>query len=153
HSREQLAIQPHTHLLVSVADLPSIWSATTSDAAAASAFVTNENEMPAEPFDWGTLKWLSNEKLSPGAEQTLGICHILPGQRNPLHYHPNCEEVLYMISGQGQHGFDGELIPLAAGSTIRIPAGVKHNLANTGSETITCLISFSSGRRETVFLE
>ena len=59
----------------------------------------------------------------------------------------------YMIAGQGLHSFDEKSIPLRAGSTIRIPAGVKHNLSNTGNETIVCLISFSSGQRETVFLE
>lgn len=42
---------------------------------------------------------------------------------------------------------------LQRGSVIRIPAGVRHNLSNIGSETIVCLISFSSGDRETVFLE
>ncbi|MFM9964719.1 MAG: hypothetical protein ACKV2Q_26230 [Planctomycetaceae bacterium] len=44
-------------------------------------------------------------------------------------------------------------VALQRGSVIRIPAGVRHNLSNTGSETIVCLISFSSGARETVFLE
>jgi hypothetical protein len=36
---------------------------------------------------------------------------------------------------------------------MRVPAGVKHNLRNTDVEPIICLIAFSSGRRETVFLE
>ncbi len=116
-------------------------------------FVVNSDQISGESFDWGTLKWLCNAKQSPGAQQTVGICHIRPGQTNPLHYHPNCEEVLVMLAGSGQHSFDGTLIELTPGSTIRIPAGVKHNLANTGSETIICLISFSSGERETVFLE
>jgi mannose-6-phosphate isomerase-like protein (cupin superfamily) len=148
HSREQLERERHTHLLASVAELPSIW-----DRPAAPAYVASEGQMPAESFEWGTLKWLCNDRLSPGAEQTVGICNIHPGKRNPLHYHPNCEEVLFMISGKGMHGYDGARIPLAAGSTMRVPAGVKHNLENTGSEAIVCLISFSSGRRETVFLE
>jgi phosphonatase-like hydrolase len=148
HSRDQLQREPHTHLLASVADLPSIWT----DARRA-AYVTEAAELPEESFDWGTLRWLCNDKLSPGAAQTIGICHIFPGRRNPLHYHPNCEEVLHMLAGAGTHSLDGELVKISPGTTIRIPAGVKHNLANTGSEVITCLISFSSGRRETVFLE
>jgi mannose-6-phosphate isomerase-like protein (cupin superfamily) len=77
----------------------------------------------------------------------------LPGKRNPLHFHPNCEEVLYVISGQGIHSYDGKTVDLKAGMTIRIPAGVKHNLTNTGTETLKTLISFSSGDRKTVFLE
>jgi quercetin dioxygenase-like cupin family protein len=115
--------------------------------------VTDSAELPAETFAWGALKWLCNERLSPGAAQTVGICHILPGQRNPVHYHPNCEEVLYMLAGRGQHSLDGELIDLKPGMTVRIPANVRHNLTNTGWEPITCLIAFSSGQRETVFLE
>jgi quercetin dioxygenase-like cupin family protein len=117
------------------------------------SFVRHSDEVSEEPFEWGTLKWLCNTKIAPGAAQTIGICHILPGRRNPMHYHPNCEEVLHMIAGVGRHSFDGQLVELRPGSTIRIPAGVKHNLENCGSETIVCLISFSSGERETVFLE
>jgi quercetin dioxygenase-like cupin family protein len=119
----------------------------------AAAHVFHSDDLATESFDWGTLRWLCNERLSAGAAQTLGICQILPGQRNPVHYHPNCEEVLYLLSGQGEHSFDGASVSLRAGSTIRIPVGVKHNLANTGTDVLTCLISFSSGTRETVFLE
>lgn len=119
----------------------------------AASFVTTSDDLPEESFDWGMLKWLSSDKLSPGAAQTLGICHIRPGRSNPVHYHPNCEEVLFLLSGEGRHSFDDEFVQLRTGSTIRIPAGVKHNLTNTGTDTLVCVISFSSGRRETVFLE
>jgi quercetin dioxygenase-like cupin family protein len=117
------------------------------------AVVIDSDQLPDETFEWGTLKWLCNAQLSPGAEQTLGLCHIWAGQTNPRHYHPNCEEVLVMLAGSGQHSFDDEMLELRRGSVIRIPAGVRHNLSNTGSETLVCLISFSSGVRETVFVE
>jgi quercetin dioxygenase-like cupin family protein len=117
------------------------------------AVVIDSEQIPEETFEWGTLKWLCNAKLSPGSEQTVGLCHIWPGKRNPRHFHPNCEEVLVMLAGTGQHSFDDEMFELHRGSVIRIPAGVHHNMANAGTETIVCLISFSSGHRETVFLE
>jgi quercetin dioxygenase-like cupin family protein len=116
-------------------------------------FVVNSEEVPVEQFEWGTLQWLCNARLSPGAEQTLGICRLLPGRRNPLHYHPNCEEVLHMLAGQGRHSYDGLFVDLRPGDTMRVPAHVRHNLENIGTETIVCLIAFSSGNRETVFLE
>ena len=115
--------------------------------------VKHAHEIPEESFAWGTLKWLCNDRLSPGAAQTVGLSRILPGKRNPLHYHPNCEEVLHVLSGNGRHSFDGEWVDLEPGSTIRIPPGVKHNLLNTGAGPLDCLITFSSGQRETVFLE
>jgi mannose-6-phosphate isomerase-like protein (cupin superfamily) len=117
------------------------------------ATVTDAAQLPIEKYPWGTLQWLCNQKLAPGALQTVGIAEILPGKRNVLHYHPNCEEVLYVLSGQGTQSFDGRTAELKAGMTVCIPIGVKHNLTNTGSEPIRCLISFSSGDRQTVFLE
>jgi quercetin dioxygenase-like cupin family protein len=119
----------------------------------AQSFVLMSDNLPTEVFPWGTLKWLCSDRLLPGAAQTVGLCQIHPGQRNPVHYHPNCEEVLYMLAGIGTHSFDDEAVELKAGAIIRIPAGVRHNLVNTGMETITCLIAFSSGGRETVFLD
>ena len=116
-------------------------------------FVTNAAALPVETFEWGTLQWLCNAKLLPQAGQTVGLCHIPPGRANPRHYHPNCDEVLYLISGCGQHRFGDSSVELSAGMTIRIPSGVVHNLANTGSETIVCLIAFNAGERATVFLD
>jgi quercetin dioxygenase-like cupin family protein len=116
-------------------------------------FVIQSDELPQDQFEWGTLRWLCNARLSPGAEQTIGVCQILPGCRNPLHYHPNCEEVLYVLSGHGRHSYDDQVFDLRAGSTIRVPANVRHNLENVGAETLVCLVAFSSGNRETVFLE
>ena len=116
-------------------------------------FVSDACLLSTEKFDWGTLQWLCNERLFPGAEQTVGICHIHPGCRNQRHYHPNCDEVLYMISGRGLHSFEDGDIELRAGMTIHIPVGVTHNMANTGTEPITCLISFNSGDRQTVFVD
>jgi len=116
-------------------------------------FVSDASLLPTEIFEWGTLKWLCHDQLFLGAEQTLGICEILPGQRNPRHYHPNCDEVLYLLSGRGEHSFEDGVIALRPGMTIQIPVGVTHNLHNTGSEPLVCLISFNSGHRETVFVE
>ena len=108
---------------------------------------------PVEEYDWGTLQWIVNGRRAPGSEQTFGVSTIRPGQRNPLHYHPNCEEILYVVSGTCEHSYDGAIAPLSAGETIVIPSGVKHNLVNTGAVDVVCVISFSSPDRETVFLE
>jgi mannose-6-phosphate isomerase-like protein (cupin superfamily) len=123
--------------------IPAAWSGKVTDAA----------QLPVEQSAWGTLQWVCNERLMPGSAQTVGLATILPGKQNPVHYHPNCEEVLYVISGQGLHSYDGRTVALKAGMTIRIPAQVKHNLVNTGTETLRTLVSFSSGDRKTVFLE
>ena len=115
--------------------------------------VTDTLLLPVETNTWGTLQWVCNEKLMPGAEQTIGLATIFPGKQNPVHYHPNCEEVLYVISGQGLQSYDGRTIPLKVGMTIRIPAKVRHNLLNTGTQPLQTIVSFSSGDRKTEFVE
>ena len=115
--------------------------------------VTQRDDLPEQSFPWGTLRWLCNAELQAGAQQTLGICHILPGQGNPLHYHPNCEEILYVLAGRGRHSLDGAWVELRPGTTIRVPTGVHHNLINEGAAAMICMIAFSSGDRQTVFVE
>ena len=116
-------------------------------------FVASLHTAQVETFPWGELRWLCSDRLSPGAQQTFGHCRIAPQTVNPLHFHPNCEELLYLLSGAGEHRFGDDWIPLSAGALIRIPAGVRHCLRNTGDTPLECLISFSSGVRETIFLE
>lgn len=115
--------------------------------------VVRDGDTPVERFPWGTLRWLVNENRAPGCLQTFGVSTIGPGGKNPLHYHPNCEEILYVASGRCRHRVDDDTVELATGDVIVIPAGVRHNLVNTGPTDVVCLIAFSSPDRQTVFLE
>ncbi len=115
--------------------------------------VTHADRLPTETFDWGTLLWLANGQVLPGTTQTLGLCHLSPGQRNPLHYHPNCEDLLYIWQGRGKHLLDEQWIPVEPGTTVRVPIGMKHQLINECKETMICVIVFSCAERQTVFLE
>lgn len=110
-------------------------------------------QVPIQAFDWGTLQWLCNGALLPGTAQTVGICHLYPGKKNPRHYHPNCEEILYVQQGFGKHLLEEEWIPVQPGSVVRIPLGMKHELVNEGPDAMITLIVFSSPDRQTVFLE
>lgn len=113
---------------------------------------THADNLETQSFDWGTLQWLANARVL-GAAQTVGVCHLFAGKQNPLHYHPNCEEILYVQQGTGKHLLDAAWVPVRPGSVVRIPVGMKHKLINEGPDTMITLIVFSSGDRQTVFLE
>jgi len=115
--------------------------------------ITRLNDAAPVPFPWGQLQWLCNGQIDAGAETTFGICTIQPGQRNPRHYHPNCEEILYVLSGVCDHTFGDDTHRMTPGDMILIPQGVHHNAINAGDEPLVCVISFSSPDREAVFLE
>jgi quercetin dioxygenase-like cupin family protein len=115
--------------------------------------VRHPRETTPLEFPWGSINWLCNQELDSDALQTLGMVFINPGQNNPLHMHPNCEELLVVLSGECDHSLDGQWHHLEPGSMIRIPAGVKHNAVNRGWEPVKMLICYSSPDRQTEFFE
>jgi quercetin dioxygenase-like cupin family protein len=98
---------------------------------------------------WGHLSWLVNAQDVPGTEQTLGVVTIYPGKRNPLHAHPNCEELLYVVSGECEHILGDQLARLMPGMVICIPRGVPHWARCISPEPLIVLVSFSSPDRQT----
>lgn len=94
------------------------------------------------------IKWLFSGQTAPGAEQTLGHVVIQPGQKNPLHSHPNCEELLYLISGELDHSFEDKVYRLRPGDAIRVPAGVKHDARCVGNEPAAMVVCYSVPNRE-----
>ena len=104
----------------------------------------NVNQM-----SWGHLAWLVGAAQMPEAEQTLGVVTIQPGKRNPLHSHPNCEELLYVVSGECEHKLGDEFFHLASGMVIRIPRGVNHWAKCTSAEPLVAVVSFSAPDRRT----
>ena len=104
-------------------------------------------------FAWGAIEWLFNGELAPGAEQTLGYVEIAPGQKNPLHAHPNCEELLYLIEGELDHSLEGEVYRMQPGQAIRVPAGAQHDARNVGTTTARMVIIYSDPARQMVTYE
>jgi quercetin dioxygenase-like cupin family protein len=104
-------------------------------------------------MSWGNVSWLVGTQQIPGAEQTFGVVTIYPGKRNPLHIHPNCEELLYVISGECDHKLGDELFHLTAGAVICVPRGVPHWALCTSDEPLVATVSFSSPDRQTESLE
>lgn len=99
-------------------------------------------------YPWGWIKWLMNSEIDPSAEQTFGIVQINPGQSNALHMHPNCEEILHVISGSAENTIGNKTMIIKAGDTVRIPRGVAHKAKAIGNEPFVAVISYSSGKRQ-----
>ncbi|MFQ6131924.1 MAG: cupin domain-containing protein [Armatimonadota bacterium] len=110
--------------------------------------VMSEGTQEVLEFAWGRIVWLCNSQIAPEAEMTFGVVTIEAGQTNPVHSHPNCEELLYVISGQCRHSLDDEWVDLGPGDLIRCPAHARHNAINTGSEPVKCVIAYSSPDRQ-----
>jgi quercetin dioxygenase-like cupin family protein len=97
-----------------------------------------------------TIKWLFSGQTAPGAAQTLGYVVIEPGQKNPLHAHPNCEELLYLISGELEHSLGEERFHLKPGDAIRVPAGARHDARCVSAEAAKMVVCYSVPDRQVV---
>lgn len=93
-----------------------------------------------EDFPWGWIAFLKSGVLDPGATMTLGVCSINPGQANSPHFHPNCDEILYVQSGACEKTVGAQRFAMGPGDCVRIPRGVHHFARNTGDEPFVCVI-------------
>ena len=108
---------------------------------------------PAIDFDWGTIRWLVNAEHMPDSALTFGMVEIKPSTKNTRHYHPNCDEVLYLLEGELEHSVDDARYHLQPGSAIHIPAGARHDARNLSASVARMLVAYSSGDRQTVICE
>ena len=114
------------------------------------AYVATEGTRVEMP--WGHLRFFTGRGAHP-SETTVGLCVIKPGEANPLHYHPNCEETIYVMSGRCAHLYGRDTVTLEPGQTILVPRNVVHQARAIGEEQLVLMIVFSSGEREAVFLD
>jgi quercetin dioxygenase-like cupin family protein len=104
-------------------------------------------------YEWGTIQWLCSGERLPDARMTFGYVEIAAGAKNPRHYHPNSDEVLYVIEGELDHSLGDVVYHLTPGMAIHIPQGVVHDARNTAAGVARVVIAYSTGDRQVVMLE
>ncbi|HTG62370.1 MAG TPA: cupin domain-containing protein [Terriglobia bacterium] len=90
-------------------------------------------------FDWGTIKWMSEPRVTATSGFTMGVVLLEPGKGHVRHNHPGSEEILYVVCGQGRQMIDinGERWqPISPGDLVHIPADIFHATINTGWEPL-----------------
>ena len=107
----------------------------------------------ASQFDWGSIQWFFGGTQTPGAQITFGYVEIEPGRKNPRHYHPNSDEVLYLLEGELDHSLADEVFHLVPGSAIFIAQEVPHDAVNTSDRTARMVVAYPTGDRQIVMLE
>ena len=103
------------------------------------------DEVEPERFEWGARKFLVNAATVRDAKMTLAVVWIAPGKEEPLHSHPNCEQLVHVLDGECEFELGDTLYHLDAGDTVRIPAGVTHQALNSGWEPVRLLATFNVG--------
>jgi oxalate decarboxylase/phosphoglucose isomerase-like protein (cupin superfamily) len=117
-------------------------------------FVT-PNDVETQLFDWGSIKWMSEARVTGAGRAAGGVVILDPGKGHARHNHPGSDEILYFISGEGDQMVEDEagapqVRHLRAGDMAYIPEGVFHSTVNTTWEPLRILAIYSPGGPEAV---
>jgi len=99
----------------------------------------------AQVFDLHALKAFAPDKrvrkmLFKTDQLWSEIACYEPGQSTVIHMHPKEEEAIFVLEGTAHMAIDGQEVVVPAGSIVRFPSNVMHDVRNLGVER--CVIMF-----------
>jgi len=103
-------------------------------------------------FDWGHIRWLDSAARTGGEGLTVGRVTIHSGAGNAEHFHPNCNEALYLLGGRLRHSLGDEETLLEPGDMLHIPEGEPHAAESVGTDDAVAVIAYDTAEREVEFV-
>jgi quercetin dioxygenase-like cupin family protein len=99
----------------------------------------------AQVFDLHALKAFAPDKrvrkmLFKTEQLWSEIACYEPGQSTVMHSHPREEEAIFVLQGTANMSVGGEEVEVPAGSIVKFPSNVPHDVRNLGRER--CVIIF-----------
>lgn len=73
----------------------------------------------------------------------LGVVTFPPGSDPGTHRHEREEEIIYVISGQGETRVGDQVYPLEPGVTVFTEPGMEHGVKTLGDEPLVLISVFS----------
>jgi uncharacterized cupin superfamily protein len=104
----------------------------------------HEDEVTGLDLPGRNLRWLVNAESLGANHMSVCLIKVAPGDKvRPAHSHPNGEETIYIISGNGGVLVDGEVSPVKAGTIVLFPQSKVHMLHNTGATEMKVICFFA----------
>ena len=118
--------------------------------------VTNIERVPAfTTKDGSEIRELLSHRNSLIRQQSLAEARLLAGASTTPHYHPQTEEIYYILSGCGRMQIGPQSQEVGPGDAIAIPPGAVHQITNPGPDRLTflccCAPAYEDG--DTVLVE
>ncbi len=119
-----------------------------------SGVITTTHDVDCVEFEWGKIQFLSEPAVTDADRFSFGIVELSQGKGHARHNHPGSEEVIYVISGEGEQMVDDRPpVKVGPGASIYIPADVYHSTVNTGGETMKLIVVYSPAGPERLLRE
>jgi quercetin dioxygenase-like cupin family protein len=93
-----------------------------------------EDEREFIPVKWGRTKNLFGPGNVRAKYLKINITEYAPGTEHELHSHPDQEEVIFILDGEGITRTEEGDKPIGAGAFVFIPAGTRHATINVLKE-------------------
>jgi uncharacterized cupin superfamily protein len=108
--------------------------------------VIHENEAPEKAVPGRFLRWIAGRQSSLTSNDcACCIMRVEPGSTvQPAHSHPDCEELIYFIEGDGHVYVDGLISPVKAGSAVLFEKNSIHMVRNSGKKEMKVACFFSA---------
>ena len=109
-------------------------------------------DLPTFSFGWGVIKPLVSQD-NVDSEPAVSLMHVvlLPGQGHDRHNHPDADEILYILAGEGDQMVDDSATQkVRPGDTVFIPKGAFHSTINTSYEPMVILAIYAPAGAEDV---
>ena len=115
--------------------------------------IIRRSEAKVQETPWGKLEWMVGSGEADYG-MTMGRVTFKPGEQNPAHLHPNCDEILTVLQGTIEHSVpEGGTTVLKPGDAILLPRNKFHRAKNIGSEDAVVMVVFNSAHRQIIHEE
>jgi quercetin dioxygenase-like cupin family protein len=94
------------------------------------SIVIREEERDYVPVEWGKTKNIFGSENVKTRYVKINITEYAPGTEHTLHSHPDQEEVIYVLEGEGITRTDAGDQLIRAGSFVFVPANTDHATIN-----------------------
>lgn len=115
-------------------------------------------DVDAFGFDWGRLALTVGPEVNGAKQFSGGVVDLPSGQGHTRHNHPGAEEIIFVISGEGEQMVedpDGKPVTskVGPGTTVFVPESRFHSTLNTGSGPMQLFVVYSPAGPELALRE
>ncbi|MBY5905144.1 cupin domain-containing protein [Rhizobium leguminosarum bv. viciae] len=105
-------------------------------------------DVSAFGFDWGKLSLTVAPEVNGASRFSGGVVELPSGEGHSRHNHPGAEEIIFVISGEGEQMVEDETgnpitHKVASGCTIYVPESRFHSTKNTGGGKMLLFVVYS----------
>ena len=105
-------------------------------------------DVDAFGFNWGRLALTVAPEVNGAQRFSGGVVDLPSGQGHSRHNHPGAEEIIFVISGEGEQMVedpDGNpvTVKVGPGSTVYVPESRFHSTLNSGTGPMQLFVVYS----------